>query len=112
MLLRLGKQPAVRRKGFYSQRLEGMRGEVSEVEGDDDISTGGMGSRDDMGIGLVDQLRQSKRASRPDLVPCLGTGQPQQVEETVNLRRAKVRTLPQQCRPYLGENLVRPPAMT
>ena len=105
MLLRLGKQPAVRRKGFYSQRLEGMRGEVSEVEGDDDISTGGMGSRDDMGIGLVDQLRQSKRASRPDLVPCLGTGQPQQVEKTVNLRWAQVRTLPQQCHPYLGEDL-------
>ncbi len=56
-MLRLGKQPAVRRKGFYSQRLEGMRGEVSEVEGDDDISAGDKGSRDDMGIGLVDQLR-------------------------------------------------------
>ena len=105
MLLRLGKQPAVRRKSFYSQRLEDMRGEVPEIKGDDDISTGGIGSRDDMGIGLVDQLRQSKRASRPDLVPCLGTGQPQQVEETVNLRRAKVRTLPQQCHPDLGEDL-------
>ena len=57
MLLRLGKQPAVRRKGFYSQRLEDMRGEVPEIEGDDDISAGGIGSRDDMGIGLVDQLR-------------------------------------------------------
>ena len=57
VLLRLGKQPAVRRKGFYSQRLEDMRGEVPEIEGDDDISAGGIGSRDDMGIGLVDQLR-------------------------------------------------------
>ena len=105
MLLGLGKQPAVRRKSFYSPRLEDMRGEVPEIEGDDDISAGEIGSRDDMGIGLVDQLRQSERASRPDLVPCLGTGQPQQVEETVNLSRAKVRTLPQQCRPYLGEDL-------
>lgn len=105
MLLRLGKQPAVRRKGFYSQSLEGMRGEVSEVEGYDDISAGDKGSRDDMSIGLVDQLRQSERASRPDLAQRPGTGQPQQVEETVNLRGAKVRTLPQQCRPYLGKDL-------
>ena len=106
MLLRLGKQPAVRRKGFYSQRLEDMRGEVPEIEGHDDISAGEIGSRDDMGIGLVDQFRQTERAPRPDLIPCLGTGQPQQVEETVNLSRAKVRTLPQHCQPYLGEDLV------
>jgi hypothetical protein len=57
VLLRLGKQPEVRRKSFYSQRLEDMRGEVSEIEGDDEISASRIGSGDDMGIGLVDQLR-------------------------------------------------------
>ena len=56
-LLRLGKQPAIRRKSFDSQRLEDMRGEVPEIEGDDDVGAGGIGSRDDMGIGLIDQLR-------------------------------------------------------
>ena len=56
-MLRLGKQPAIRRKSFYTPRLEDMRGEVPEIEGDDDISAGGIGIRDDMGIGLVDQLR-------------------------------------------------------
>jgi len=34
-----------------------MRGEVPEIEGHDDISASDIGSRDDMGIGLVDQLR-------------------------------------------------------
>jgi hypothetical protein len=34
-----------------------MRREVPEIEGDDGVGAGGTGNRDDMGIGLVDQLR-------------------------------------------------------
>jgi hypothetical protein len=79
-------------------------GKMPEIKGDDDICPGCISSLDNMSVRRIDQWQQSERHFGPKPGQRLRTSQRKKLEQSVQLRRPKVRTFSLQRDLDLGED--------